>query len=181
MIELVKEYNNILPLKTLSKILKVANTRTYELGKIGFKNPKENLEIRKVNVLPFNRRSSSLTEVHYGSLFNYVITNYMNIYAKNFPPLHFDGLLECNLLMYKEGYHYEKHIDSNGNRTLSAILFLNNDFEGGELYFEDVMTNKIYDYKPKPGTLLIWPSNFLFPHGVREVKKGNRFSVVAWV
>ena len=31
-----------------------------------------------------------------------------------------------------------------------------------------------------PNRLIIWPSNFLFPHSVLPVTKGLRYSVVAW-
>ena len=41
-------------------------------------------------------------------------------------------------------------------------------------------TQKDIIIKGSPGDLVIWPSNFLFPHGVKPVKKGKRYTVVAW-
>ena len=32
----------------------------------------------------------------------------------------------------------------------------------------------------KPGHVVIWPSNFMYPHAVEPVKKGIRYSVVSW-
>ena len=34
--------------------------------------------------------------------------------------------------------------------------------------------------KPEPNSLIMWPSNFLYPHGVEPVSEGTRWSIVAW-
>ena len=63
-----------------------------------------------------------------------------------------------------------------GVPILSCLGLLNNDFEGGEIMmFEN---EKI---KLEPGQLLIHPSNFLFPHEIKPVTKGFRYSFVSWV
>jgi predicted 2-oxoglutarate/Fe(II)-dependent dioxygenase YbiX len=79
----------------------------------------------------------------------------------------------------------EKHVDHidsifdgtvKGIPILSIIGLLNDDFEGGEIeMFEDT---KI---KLKAGEVLIFPSNFLYPHKVCPVTKGTRHSFVSWV
>ena len=63
---------------------------------------------------------------------------------------------------------------------MSSILFLNNDYEGGELSFKNTFNDDEISIKPTPGTLLVWPSNILFPHAVKPVKKGIRYTIVAW-
>ena len=62
-----------------------------------------------------------------------------------------------------------------GIPVLSFILNLNDDYEGAELYFWD-------DYKVPlgKGDIIMFPSLFLFPHGVTEATKGRRFSAVSW-
>ena len=63
-----------------------------------------------------------------------------------------------------------------GIPILSVIGILNDDYEGGELIMlEDkkIDTNK--------GDLLIFPSNFLYPHEITPVTKGVRYSYVSWV
>ena len=66
--------------------------------------------------------------------------------------------------------------EKKGVPTLSIIGLLNDDFEGGELImFED---KKI---ETKKGDILIFPSNFLYPHEVTPVTKGVRYSYVSWV
>ena len=63
-----------------------------------------------------------------------------------------------------------------GIPTLSIIGILNDDYEGGELImFEDKKIDT------KKGDLIIFPSNFLYPHYVAPVTKGVRYSYVSWV
>jgi len=33
----------------------------------------------------------------------------------------------------------------------------------------------------KIGEMIIFPSNFLFPHEIKPIKKGTRYSFVSWV
>lgn len=62
-----------------------------------------------------------------------------------------------------------------GVPILSVICLLNDDYEGGELvFFEDKILT------PSQGDVIIFPSNFLFPHEVKPIKKGIRYSVVSW-
>lgn len=62
-----------------------------------------------------------------------------------------------------------------GVPILTILGCLNEDYEGGDLIlFKDT---KI-DFKT--GDLLIFPSNFLYPHEVTKVTKGTRYSFVSW-
>ena len=62
-----------------------------------------------------------------------------------------------------------------GVPILSIICLLNDDYEGGELvFFEDKILT------PSQGDVIIFPSNFLFPHEVKPITKGIRYSVVSW-
>ena len=63
-----------------------------------------------------------------------------------------------------------------GIPILSIVGVLNNNYEGGEfIMFDD------YEIKFKPGDVIIFPSVFLYPHLVKPVKKGIRYSFVSWV
>jgi predicted 2-oxoglutarate/Fe(II)-dependent dioxygenase YbiX len=63
-----------------------------------------------------------------------------------------------------------------GIPILSIIGSLNENYTGGELImFKDK------EIKLKIGDILIFPSNFMYPHRVEPVKKGTRFSFVSWV
>ena len=62
-----------------------------------------------------------------------------------------------------------------GIPILSCLGVLNDDYEGGEfVMFED------FEIKLEQGDLLIFPSNFLYPHRVEPVKNGVRYSYISW-
>ena len=61
-------------------------------------------------------------------------------------------------------------------RTLSAVLYLNNDFEGGETCF--AWGTK---YKPAPGTALVFPSAWPFVHSGSPVISGHKYIALSWI
>jgi len=63
-----------------------------------------------------------------------------------------------------------------GIPTLTVLGGLNEGYEGGDLVLWQ--TDKIV---LKTGSIMIFPSNFLYPHRVDEVTKGTRYSFVSWV
>jgi len=65
-------------------------------------------------------------------------------------------------------------------RTLSFIYLINDDYEGGELIFATPDFKNDLTIEKKKNTLIVWPSNFMYPHMVKPVTKGTRFSVVGW-
>jgi predicted 2-oxoglutarate/Fe(II)-dependent dioxygenase YbiX len=84
---------------------------------------------------------------------------------------------------YKTGSFMREHIDhisyifngtERGIPAVSLIALLNNDFEGGDVFINN------FKYTLNMGDLLIFPSNFLYPHTVSEITKGTRYSVVSW-
>jgi hypothetical protein len=52
------------------------------------------------------------------------------------------------------------------------MLYFNEDFEGGEIYFP----NLDYQYKPVKGAALIFPCNE-YLHGVKAITKGYRYTM----
>ena len=95
------------------------------------------------------------------------------------------GYSSIKFLRYYPGQTMQSHCDHirsmfDGERKgvpiLSIIGILNDDYEGGELImFEDKKIDT------KKGDLLIFPSNFLYPHKVTPVTEGVRYSYVSWV
>ena len=103
---------------------------------------------------------------------SYLTQSIMTIYS----PIRFNR--------YSNGQNMKQHHDhihslfdgeNKGIPVLSFILNFNDDYEGADLYFWN-------DYKIPlgKGDVVIFPSLFLFPHGVTEIKKGVRYSGVAW-
>jgi predicted 2-oxoglutarate/Fe(II)-dependent dioxygenase YbiX len=83
-----------------------------------------------------------------------------------------------HLLRYGEGQFYAQHIDSSmeHNRAVSCSFALNDDYEGGEWGFFD---REIVMRAPK-GSVLMFPSNFMYPHEIMPVTKGERYVVITW-
>jgi len=63
-----------------------------------------------------------------------------------------------------------------GIPILSVIIGLNDNYTGGDFIMWN--TEKI---EIKPGSIMIFPSNFMYPHYVTEVTSGVRYSCVSWV
>ena len=89
---------------------------------------------------------------------------------------------QTEFLIYKPKGHYTAHVDtfhqhSDETRKLTALAFLNDDFEGGRFWIND--DGRIKYPKQKKGTILVFPSFIL--HGVEPVTKGVRYSVVTWL
>ena len=83
------------------------------------------------------------------------------------------------LLRYKPRDQYPNHYDgpTELGRHISAILYLNDDYEGGELVFG---LHKVV-IKPKKGMLLLFPSNYAYQHRAMPVTKGTKYAMVTWL
>lgn len=96
------------------------------------------------------------------------------------------------LLVYEPGGHYKAHFDAvakwknpDGNiiwkksidRDLSTVLFLNDDFEGGDFVFPDLRIR----IRPEPGLLVCFPSSQYYLHKVEPVISGIRYTMVNWM
>tara|TARA_Y100000114_G_scaffold91117_1_gene84594 strand:+ start:235 stop:765 length:531 start_codon:yes stop_codon:yes gene_type:complete len=89
---------------------------------------------------------------------------------------------DARLSLYKIDQKYDWHHDatpnrkhpknSNWNRIISSITYLNDNFEGGETEFYDQFII------PKSGQTLIFPSSFVFPHRGLPIKSGVKKIIV---
>lgn len=84
-----------------------------------------------------------------------------------------------NVLRYEEGEQYKAHYDGNTStgRAVSAICYLNDNYEGGEIEF----VNFGVKIKPPAGTLLLFPSNYAYRHIAHPVTKGTKYALVTWL
>ena len=71
----------------------------------------------------------------------------------------------------KQNSHYDKAQDYT---TLASIIYLNDNFIGGETYFTDGMT-----FAPRRGRLILFDGQY-FEHGVHDVHTHERYVVAAW-
>jgi Rps23 Pro-64 3,4-dihydroxylase Tpa1-like proline 4-hydroxylase len=82
-----------------------------------------------------------------------------------------------HLLKYTSGGYLPAHQDQGvSSRVLSVLLYLNDDYEGGEIEFQH---SKI-KIKPEAGSVIFFPSNFLYVHEVHPIVSGTRYSLPNW-
>lgn len=110
-------------------------------------------------------------------LFNVVVVA-LNRYKEVYPEVLVATDSGYELLRYGVGGHLVQHVDSYDlkPRVLSMSLTLNEDYEGGEWSF----FGGEYVIKPKAGSALVFPSNFMYPHGILPITKGTRYSIITW-
>jgi hypothetical protein len=92
------------------------------------------------------------------------------------------------ILRYPVGEHHVTHADSESwnkelrrwtrtsARDYSVVLFLNDDFEGGEFEFIE----QKYRIKPESGMLVTFPSDHRFRHTAFPTRSGIRYVLVSW-
>lgn len=183
----IKIYDDFLPLTLISTIMKWSNKTGFKEGKILGNDGVDQLDknTRNTEIIFLNRGSTSLTNVHYAALLGKGFINALKQYSEDYNIKDFGvtGVNDIQILKYEVGGFYTWHIDHAGQiipRSISMILFLNNDYKGGQLCFRDLNGENEISIDPKPGRLVIWPSNFLYPHTVKPVEEGTRYTVVAW-
>lgn len=109
----------------------------------------------------------------------------VKVYQKKYPHASMSEIQEVSFLKYEKNNHksgYLYHVDQGASvpkRSLSISICLNNEFQGGEFMF-DINGEKL-NYPQNVGDLIIFPSNFMFPHQVNKIKSGTRFALVTWV
>lgn len=81
-----------------------------------------------------------------------------------------------NFVKYNPGKYFKIHADHGPyySCTISAVIYLNDDYEGGEIEF----IRHGLTFKPEAGDIIIFPSNFVYEHSSLEVFSGIKYSVV---
>lgn len=102
----------------------------------------------------------------------------ISLYNSKFPEANVQEDSGYELLRYRPGQFYRQHTDSfkQQPRAISCSFSLNDDYEGGEFAFFDGRLK----YKAKKGSVLMFPSNFMFPHEIMKVTSGTRYSIITW-
>ena len=82
-----------------------------------------------------------------------------------------------NFVKYEgAGTHFNIHADHGPAYvcTVSMVGYLNDDYEGGEIYFPRFDL----EVKPECGDLLIFPSTYIYEHASRPIIEGTKYSIV---
>jgi hypothetical protein len=181
----VKIYDEVLPWNVLSNLIRFASISKFEETKVGGGDAsRKDFNVRRTYALSLSNLTFSLSNTHWCNLLQEYFNKYLKQYKFDCNILDYDykNILNIEILKYENSGFYTWHVDhfSEIPRTMSCILLLNNDYEGGNLCFRNPDGSGEWGVEVKPNRMIIWPSNFLFPHTVKPVTKGKRYSVVAW-
>lgn len=121
-------------------------------------------------------RAHSILGYNFKLAFENLIECYKYEDGQNY--LSYSGDEGIQILKYQKGEYYKEHIDAGINlkRVHSCIMFLNEEYLGGEIYFP---RQKI-KIKGKTGDLIFFPSAFTHPHIACEIKEGTKYTGVVW-
>lgn len=178
----VKVYDNVVGIKQVSHLIKWLNTQEFRVAEVGHGLDRE---VRSAHEYWLMKTGDSLTNAHWFNFLGRKFIDLVRLYEKNFKErTHVNAITEIVALKYTEGDYYKVHSDNSHlmHRTLSIILFLNDDYKGGKVTFKCPKTYKnIFDVPPKSGRVIIFPSNFIFPHVVENIDEGLRYTIVSWI
>lgn len=75
------------------------------------------------------------------------------------------------------GTHFKVHADHGPTYvcTVSAVIYLNDDYEGGEIWFPRLDNLTI---KPSPGDIVVFPSTYIYEHASQDMISGTKYAVV---
>jgi hypothetical protein len=87
-----------------------------------------------------------------------------------------DFMESVNYVKYGAGNFFKPHADHGFSytATVSSVMYLNDNYEGGELYFPTFN----FKIKPKAGDVIMFPSTFIYNHGSDVVTSGVKYSAV---
>lgn len=83
-----------------------------------------------------------------------------------------------NFVKYEgAGTHFKIHADHGPTyvTTISIVVYLNDDYEGGEIWFPRMDNLSI---KPKAGDIVVFPSTYIYEHASQDMISGTKYSVV---
>lgn len=82
------------------------------------------------------------------------------------------------LVRYTEGQFFGEHSDEveGLNRKLSIVIYLNDDYEGGEIYFRNLNLT----IKPRANSLVMFPSTEEFVHEAKPVLSGTKYAITSF-
>ena len=150
--------------------------RAETIGQGTFQTARTNLNMG-ITDLAFQQQNTLMKNLH--NQFNMLLLASTQSYVARYG-IH-DGLAHepYNILKYSGGQEYKSHYDGGSatGRCISALVYLNNNYEGGELEFP----NFGIKIKPEPGMLILFPSNFAYSHIAHPVSNGTKYALVTWI
>lgn len=85
----------------------------------------------------------------------------------------------AHVAKWEPGQKLELHVDDLGRTSynhIATLIYLNEDYEGGEIEFP---THNL-SFKLSPGSLIMFPGNMNYPHEVKSILSGYRYTMPMW-
>jgi hypothetical protein len=83
-----------------------------------------------------------------------------------------------HIVRYTKGQFFAEHTDATSEypRRVSAIVYLNDDYEGGTITFTKINAS----FKPEENTIMIFPSSKDFAHSADPVISGTKYAIIGF-
>jgi len=177
-LEAIVEIKNAISDEFIDKIIPLINKKSTENLKV-MGGLDKNIRNVKGHHLTFD----TPTDIFYWNYIKKEIERIYTFYKVKFPKMMSSKINQIDLLKYLPGGKYDIHTDhfTTSIRALSIIINLNEDYGGGDLVFTDQREKEIKRLKLNKGSVVFFPSNFIYPHGIQPITKGTRYSIVAWL
>ena len=177
-LEAIVELKNLVSNDFIEKIIPLTNNKAKENLKIT-----SGLDTNIRNVKGHSLTFDTPTDLFYWNYIKKEIERLYTYYKIKFPKMTSSKINQIDLLKYTPGGKYEIHNDQGtfSQRHLSIIMNLNDDYQGGDLVFTDQKEKEIKRLKLGKGSIVFFPSNFMYPHSIQPITKGTRYSIVAWL
>ena len=174
----------VIPLEDCKKMIYYMDKHCKTKAEVMGRNNQPQTDTKTRDVLSHWLNPNDYGAPPYYKIVEDAIKEAMSKYSKHIKFLGRLHLHEVNLLKYEVGNFYIKHVDQSSamNRTISIIININEEYEGGDVVFFNPLNDQPYS-KPdlKTGDMILFPSNFLYPHQVTPITKGLRYSIVTWL
>jgi hypothetical protein len=105
------------------------------------------------------------------TIYDYIDSSIYEMWTRPLKDIH------CHYPPFFLHEHYDAEGDVGKNVKYGIVLYLTDEFDGGEL----VYTKKNISVKPKKGSLIIHPSSEEYTHKLEPVTSGIRISVPSFV
>jgi len=177
LLDLVKVYPKIIPNSTCKFIMKNSDSIQWRTHK--WSNYSKVVDSRSVDTEFVTSSAGNMIKLQLNPVINECLDNYKTdnkfvTYGYSNPKL---NRYDVGTKMLPHYDHIYTTFDGNirGIPILSIVGLLNDDFEGGEFVFWNDEVIKLV-----AGDILVFPSLFAYPHQVKTITKGSRYSFVSW-
>jgi hypothetical protein len=168
MIDKIKYVEGFMPVDVALKISEYA--KKYSDDFLEYGNGEQEFTVHTYNeIASRDKEVLHLMQEYAHKVYDFVLENYEGPFQ--------DFIDEkTHIAKFTAGRGMHEHFDSNRPNDIATLVYLNNDYVGGDIYFPKYNIS----YKPNPGDLLCFPDNPDYIHGVKVIDLGTRYTTPRW-